>query len=156
MMKTNYTEEEYGTNFRMHILEQYKLYVEMADRISQRRMATNNFFVSLNTILFGVISLLKSENSWINIGCGMVGIVLSISWYYLLKSYRQLNSGKFKVIHELENMLPTSPYDIEWEKIGRGENKKLYWPLSHLETALPTLFLVLYISIIIYSIIALK
>lgn len=156
MMKTNYTEEEYGTNFKMHILEQYKLYVEMADRISQRRMATNSFFVSLNTILFGAISLLKSENSWINIGCGMVGIVLSISWYYLLKSYRQLNSGKFKVIHELENMLPTSPYDIEWEKIGRGENKKLYWPLSHLETALPTLFLVLYISIIIYSTIAIK
>ena len=27
--------DQYGDNYRAHLLEQYKLYVEMADRISQ-------------------------------------------------------------------------------------------------------------------------
>jgi len=29
--------EEYGPEYRAHLMEQYKLYVEMADRVSQRR-----------------------------------------------------------------------------------------------------------------------
>ena len=29
--------EQYGANYDSHLLEQYKLYLEMADRISQRR-----------------------------------------------------------------------------------------------------------------------
>jgi hypothetical protein len=33
------------------ILEQYKLYVEMAERISQRRGLTNTFFLTLNTAI---------------------------------------------------------------------------------------------------------
>ena len=31
------------------LLEQYKLYVEMADRVSARRGLTNSFFLTLNT-----------------------------------------------------------------------------------------------------------
>jgi len=36
---------------RGHLLEQYKLYIEMADRISSRRQSANSFFLSLNTTL---------------------------------------------------------------------------------------------------------
>ena len=32
-------------------LEQYKLYVEMADRISSRRQNANSFFLSINTAI---------------------------------------------------------------------------------------------------------
>jgi hypothetical protein len=31
------------------VLEKYKLYVEMADRVSARRGLTNSFFLALNT-----------------------------------------------------------------------------------------------------------
>ena len=34
--------EEYGTNYQAHLLEEYKLYVEMADRVSQRRAVAND------------------------------------------------------------------------------------------------------------------
>lgn len=55
-MKMNYTEEEYGTDYKHHILEQYKLYVEMSDRVSQRRASLNVFFISVNTFLITVVT----------------------------------------------------------------------------------------------------
>ena len=35
----------YGTEFENHLFGQYKLYVDMADRVSSRRMLANSFFV---------------------------------------------------------------------------------------------------------------
>ena len=43
--------------YQKAILEQYKIYVEMADRISQRRGLTNTFFLTLNTAIFTAIGL---------------------------------------------------------------------------------------------------
>ena len=37
--------------------EQYKLYVEMADRVSARRSLANTFFLTLNTALFTPIGV---------------------------------------------------------------------------------------------------
>ncbi|MGH6629978.1 MAG: RipA family octameric membrane protein, partial [Burkholderiales bacterium] len=39
------------------ILEQYKTYVEMADRISGCRALANTFFLTLNTAIFTVIGV---------------------------------------------------------------------------------------------------
>ena len=39
--------EKYGDKFQDHLIEQYKLYVEMADRVSARRAQTNRFYISL-------------------------------------------------------------------------------------------------------------
>ena len=39
--------EEYGDKYSDHLLEQYKLYVEMTDRVSQRRERSNQFFITL-------------------------------------------------------------------------------------------------------------
>ncbi len=56
-----------------------------------------------------------------------------------------MNSGKFKVIHEMEKMLEYQPYDREWEKLGRGKNKKLYRPFTNIELYVPWVFGFLYV-----------
>lgn len=43
------------------LFEQYKLYVEMADRISQRRMNINTFFISVNILLLIIVSFVKEQ-----------------------------------------------------------------------------------------------
>src|SRR4051794_23317808 len=43
--------------YRSAVLEQYKIYVEMADRISARRGLTNTFFLTLNTAIFTLIGV---------------------------------------------------------------------------------------------------
>jgi hypothetical protein len=35
-------------NYHSHLIEQYKLYVEMVDRLSARRVLVNNSFITLN------------------------------------------------------------------------------------------------------------
>lgn len=37
------------------IVEQYKLYVEMADKISQQRTLTNSFYITINTALLAFV-----------------------------------------------------------------------------------------------------
>ncbi len=34
-----------------------------------------------------------------------------------------MNSGKFKVVHELETYLPVCPYDAEWTVLGQGKTE---------------------------------
>jgi hypothetical protein len=41
--------------YQQAILEQYKLCVEMADRVSARRSLTNTFFLSLNSAVVAVV-----------------------------------------------------------------------------------------------------
>ena len=74
-----------------------------------------------------------------------VGIVLSYTWYYLLQSYKLLNSGKFEVIHKVEQHLPLNLYAFEWEVLGEGKERAKYWPISHIEKILPVLFGIIYI-----------
>src|SRR5437867_12699050 len=76
-----------------HYFELYKLAVEMADRISARRGIANSFFLTANT---AVVALLASQHlRWY---LAAAGIALSVSWWALLKSYRDLSSAKFEVM----------------------------------------------------------
>ena len=133
------------------ILDQYKLYVEMADRISQRRGLTNTFFLTINTAVFTLIGVFLNikpvgEPWWLLIPLiALLG--QCFAWYYIVRSYRLLNTAKYKVVGALEERLPASPYwKAEWETLGKGEDPKKYWPLSHIEQWIPILFAAVYLG----------
>ncbi len=68
-----------------------------------------------------------------------------LAWFWLLRSYRQLNSAKFAVIGTMEERLPASPYWLaEWAALGEGKDPSRYWPLSHVEQWIPWAFAVAY------------
>lgn len=100
-------------NRQLELLEIYKLHAELADRVSQRREGANRLFVRLltGTLIF-LAALLRYGAETIPVGAilttvGIFGVFLSASWYIIIRSYRQLNSGKFAALHELL-MLRTS------------------------------------------------
>ena len=101
--------------------------------------------------LLGYIQLGKdqTENVKLHWLIGLAGMVLCFLWYRLVKSYHDINSGKFKVIHEIEKRLPLAPYDAEWEMLGRGKNPKLYRPFTHIETGVPWVFFTLHLFVLI-------
>ena len=72
----------------------------------------------------------------------MAGTVLCYLWYRIIRSYRDLNSAKFKIVHEIERYLPLRPYDAEWEYVDRGKNPKLYLLFTRVEGVVPWLFMV--------------
>lgn len=145
-------QEEYGQNYKTHLLEQYKLYVEMADRISSRRQSANSFFLSINTAIIALMSYInlgyKNSSSfyWL---VSLAGMALCFMWYRLVRSYKDLNTAKFKVIHEMEAKLPIAPYGLEWEKVGKGKNSKLYLPFTHIEIYIPWVFFVIHAFVLL-------
>lgn len=155
----NIDDSEYSLNkelYQNHILEQYKMCVEMADRISSRRNLANIFFLTLNTTILGTIGFLFEkiyliEPNWLILFPLLGILILTIVWWWLLRSYRNLNSAKFKVIGHLEKRLPSSPYwSAEWKELGEGKDIKKYLPLTILEKTVPICFGILYIMIGFY------
>jgi len=51
--------KEYGSEYNSHVIEIYKLYVEMADRISTRRQLANSFFLSINTAIVAIVGYVR-------------------------------------------------------------------------------------------------
>lgn len=146
---------EYGEAYQSHLLEQYKLFVESADRISQRRQQANSFFLTINTALLAVLSGMLSRSTrllpsiWWLLPVAAAGLVLCYVWYRLVLSYKGLNAGKFEVIHAIEKKLPLSLFDAEWHQVGGGKDSKKYKPFSEIETWIPWVFAALYGALIV-------
>ncbi|OUL18602.1 hypothetical protein BV378_36005 [Nostoc sp. RF31YmG] len=155
---SNILQKNYGDNFQLHLLEQYKMYVEMMDRISNRRSQANSFYISLLTGLLALISLVSDKNLFngnqnnLLLIVAMLGIFLCFSWYVNIRSYKQLNSLKFKVIHEMEQYLPFPCYDKEWEILKKEKNNSAYLRLTKVEQYVPFALATPYVCLLIYSI----
>lgn len=144
------SEKEYGQDYKSHLLVQYQLYVESMDKISDRRQNANNYFITINTVLISFIGILFQvkifENMlWIKSLISLVGVIICIIFWFMLYSYKQLNTGKFKVIHEIEQKLPLALYGYEWKLLEEGKNRKIYFPFSHVEMIIPWVFGTVYV-----------
>lgn len=158
----------YAADYQHHLFEQYKLYVESADWISSRRDKANNFFLAVNSALLTIVgvsgllapltqspgrerSLFDSETAMSVILVALAGLLVCATWYRLVRSYRDLNSAKFRIIHEIEGHLPLAVHDAEWEVVGWGEPPKLYRPFTHLEARVPAIFAAVYLLALVYA-----
>lgn len=145
--------DTYGSKeqYYEHIFEQYKIFVEMADRISTRRNTANAFFLSLHTLVITVVTFAYDKGinlnpEWLVVFPLVAVLVICWVWWRLIHSYRQLNHAKYKVIGEYERRLPSSPYwNAEWAALGSGKRRKLYWPLTDVENLVPFIFGTLYL-----------
>jgi hypothetical protein len=103
--------------------EIYKLAVEMADRVSARRLTSNAFFVTVNTGLAGLMAFayanVASDHRFILWIVALVGLLLSLTWFFAIRSYKRLNKSKFEVIHQLEATLEFEYFKREWESLKR-------------------------------------
>ena len=149
--------EKYGEKYPDHFLEQYKLYVEMADRISQRREQSNRFYVTLVAAIVALLILAArlgvADGVWpiIFLISGLFGIALSAVWHFNINSYRQLNRAKFGIIGEMEKQLPAAPYADEWKLLRPKAGPPQYIQLTRVERFVPALFAVLFAALFGYG-----
>lgn len=145
--------ETYGGSelYQHAVLEQYKLYVEMADRVSSRRNLANTFFLTMNSgIVTAAAALLadgRSGLAWYVLLPSLVVLLTQCAaWWTIVRSYRQLNAAKYVVVGGLEERLPAFAYSrAEWQLLGEGRDPRRYLPLSHVEQWVPLLFALAYL-----------
>lgn len=130
------------------LLEQYKIIVDSAENVTDKRQKTNKFYLAAQSLLIAIAGYLTSIKFIIApVVIAAVGILVSSVWYRNINSYRTLNNAKFKVIHRLEQHLPANLYSKEHEHLKRSR----YYGLTSCERYVPFLFGILYILIIICS-----
>ena len=138
--------ETYGDTFNADLLEQYKLYVQSAENVSARRVASSNYLLTLNAALvalYGFQSAGFGENFWA-LAVPLIGIAVSLLWRSIIRSHADLNRVKFKVIHEFEEHLPAAMFKYEWQLAEEGQGK-VYRAVTGFELWIPVLFAALHV-----------
>ena len=151
----HHSKEAYGDTFGSDLLEQYKLYVQSAENVSARRVASNRYLLTLNAALvalYGLQSANFGQGYW-TLLLPIMGIPVSALWYLIIKSHADLNRIKFKVIHEFEQHLPAAMYKHEWRLAEEGKGKA-YRAVTTIERWMPILFAVLHVVLAVMIILA--
>jgi hypothetical protein len=138
-----------------YYLDLYKLGAEMADRVSARRATANSFFLTLHTGLAAFLTALgpgvgqgSKPDSFTILLVSCVGVTLSVTWWVLIRSYRDLNRAKFQVLLGMEKRLGVPLFGAEWDSL-RGDPVKpwrtRYAEFSFVERVIPAVFLIVYV-----------
>lgn len=139
------------------LIEQYKIYVEMADRASFRRISINLFFLITNIAIVGIMALGISRSSTeLSLGLlvlPLLGLLaICYCWWRVVRFYRHTVNIKEQVIGALEKRLPSSP--IFSAERAAAEQRGSFTPLKRIETYMPFIFMFLYLGIYIYLLIS--
>lgn len=136
----------YDDSITSTLLEQYKMYVQTADNVSSRRVTTSRYLLTLSVALiavYGFQSSVFNHGYWV-LSVFIVGVVVSVLWYQIIKSYHDLNTAKFKLIHELEEYLPAPLFTNEWRMVDEGRGQS-YTKVTDIERKIPFLFIALHV-----------
>jgi hypothetical protein len=86
--RSNY--EGAGEKYQAAVLEQYKIYVEIFDRVSARRLATNTFFLTLNSAVITVIGIFWKGGSvaspWLLLPALIIALGQCFAWHQLVRA----------------------------------------------------------------------
>lgn len=140
----------------------------MADRVSSRRMTANGFFLTLNSTLVTILGFmygkLADDKRAVLIFMSAVGIVIALTWFFAIRSYKRLNKAKYQVINKIEDDLPYKVFADEWEILKRKDPddkdplgwrkrwvnfKDRYTDLTNIEAVVPMVFALIYFLILV-------
>ena len=139
-----------GDTFAAGLVEQYKLYVHSAENVSARRIASSRLLLALNAGLVALYGIQPAgfDRGWWALAVPFLGAIVCLLWYRIIKSHRDLNRVKFKLIHELERHLPATPYTSEWRLAEQGKGGS-YRAVTDVERWIPWTFLCLHVVLMV-------
>ncbi len=141
------------------VLDLYRLAVEMADRVSERRATANRFFFTVQAglgVALGAFSVghTSHPDRFLLALAAVAGMLIAASWWLLLRSYRDLNKAKFAVIHRIErDYLPLQVFGDEWKELKKDLIKRWrpwYAEQGQVERTVPLIYLALYVAVGVY------
>lgn len=134
------------------LLEQYRIYLDLTDRLASRRTGTNSFFLALHSAVLTAFGVFWRDPPrgvaapWILVPV-VAAVVLCALWFLLIAHYRTLSRGKWSVVAAFEEHLPSRPFSkAEWQGVLQSHENRRWWRrLSKLEQAVPLVFAAMYL-----------
>jgi hypothetical protein len=143
--------EEEMPNEADHLnFELYNMYVQTAEKVSDRRGALNAWMISLaNAIvaLGAVLTKAAGAAPLSFLGAVLVsvsGILTCILWMALLTSYSKLNKAKFHTVSKMELRMEFRPFQEEREYYKQAQRIGF----SKIEGIVPMMFAILFASVL--------
>lgn len=127
------------------VFDLYKLMVASSEVLVNRRQGVNTFFLTANGALSTAIGLFIASGADPALKAmgvlvlTLTGAMLCFAWQSLIRSFGQLNTGKFAVINRLERELPVAVYAAEWKALGEGRDPSIYRTFTSREIWIPRL-----------------
>jgi hypothetical protein len=134
--------------------EEYKLHLERAQKLSERRQTTTQTYLTIITVIFGAISFLIRDSNlhkWMLVGASIplfiVGILACGIWLGIMKKIETFLDWQYDRLREMEKEIPGG------SEILIKENKRFYEPqkgkkkkfsFSLQEALLPLLLIILF------------
>jgi hypothetical protein len=91
----------------------------------------------------------KTVDRW---AVAAAGVLLSLTWFLQLRSYRQLNTAKYAVITSMEPKLPVDIFDQEWSILKKEAPqawRERYTELGYVERLVPVAFGIVFAVLLI-------
>lgn len=140
------------------VVELYKLMVASSESLVARRQGVNTFFLTINGAILTASGLILSNPSDARlqaVGIAVLaatGAILALAWQSLIRSFGQLNTGKFAVINRIESILPVAVYLAEWKALDEGRDPKKYRTFTSREVWTPRMFFWIYFGSTVFSV----
>jgi len=135
-------------------LEQWKFYGQSTHQVSNRRLKNNRFYLRLLIALLGVAGIGGKLGFITPVGIlfiGAIGLPFCILWAFHILSYKQLNSGKYRVLWQMAENLPYDPFQMEWDRLKEGEEPDVYIKHTTVEVWWPRVFGFFYAVLVIFG-----
>lgn len=144
----------------MDKFEEYKFFAQNTWDMSNRRGATTNTYLTVNTAIFAIIAFLVKDIEfrgwWLVLAATpifAVGVILCGVWWTLIERHRQLIGWRFEQLMTMEKQMADSHqmYLREWQtfydsnrKLPEGQKIKRF-EFTQVGKRMPQLFIVLYV-----------
>lgn len=117
--------------------DQYKMFVDSAEKNSENRIKQSNFYLTIN-LAFLSYTIAQGLDLPRLIITATIGVIICVVWLLTISSYAKRNGVKFDIINEMENDF-NALFSEEWKRV------KFLTPLSRYEKAVAVIFIAAYI-----------
>lgn len=132
--------------------DEYKFFVDNTQHLDDRRQATTEMFLGVNTAIFGLVGFLIQDaglqGPFLPFLIGplfVVGMLACILWVSVINRFKRLIGWRFEQLMAMERAIPESHqmYGKEWETMFAADATRKIWGLSLLDW-LPRVILALW------------
>ena len=140
----------------MDKIMEYQFFAESSEKLSERRQAATQTYMTVNTAIFAVLTFLVNDagfRSWglflVSLPLFLVGCAACLIWYRIIIQYKRLIGWRYEqlIAFERSDVMKDSLkiYSREWDEFFCPKDGKESFGFSRLEIWLPALFFGLYI-----------